>query len=194
MYEREKEGEVIGCHKFCVDLNASLNKRFIQLIRDHKTFILEVFCPIILTLVGCFIASVNFLIDSNPKQFNLGLLPTPQTTTYNSIPYIFNGINSSSIFVNSSVENFSAYQNKTPYSTSINALVDFNNFIFQSNSTNNLAGYFVLNFDNVNKIYESIVFVNTIAQDAAPIFYQDMMTNMINNICRRPINIQVKHF
>ena len=112
----------------------------------------------------------------------------------NFSPYIFNGINSSSIFVNSSVENFSAYQNKTPYSTSINALVDFNNFIFQSNSTNNLAGYFVLNFDNVNKIYESIVFVNTIAQDAAPIFYQDMMTNMINNICRRPINIQVKHF
>ena len=198
MYEREKEGEVIGCHKFCVDLNASLYKRFIQLIRDHKTFLLEVFCPILLTLIGCFIASVNFLTDSNPKQFNLGLLPTPQTTTYNSLPYIFNNLNttnsSSGIFNSSTYENFVQYQNTTPYTSSINALVDFNNYIFQSNSTNNLAGYFVLNFDNVNKIYESIVFVNTIAQDAAPIFYQDMMTNMINKICGRPINIQVKHF
>ena len=35
MYEREKEGEVSECHIFVVDLNASIYKRFIQLIVDH---------------------------------------------------------------------------------------------------------------------------------------------------------------
>lgn len=191
MYRRE-EGEVTGFNKFCVDLNASLYKRLIQLIRDYKTLILEVVCPILLVLIGLIIANIDFVKDSPPKEFSTNLLPTPQNTFYVNSPYISKDLNPSDVFQNSSIQTFSSYDNSVKsLNTPFEAITDFVNYIFQYKSTNELAGYYLLNADKTKNIYDSIIFINTVAQDSAPIFYQDHMSKMINAIAGKKVNISV---
>jgi len=191
MYRRE-EGEVTGFNKFCVDLNASLYKRLIQLIRDYKTLILEVVCPILLVLIGLIIANIDFIKDSPPKEFTINLLPTPQNTFFVNSTYYVNDTSPGNVFQNSSIETFTSYDNsKKSLSSPFDSITDFVNYLFQNTNTNQMAGYYILNADKTNNVYDSIIFVNTVAQDSAPIFYQDHLSKMVNAIAGKQVNITV---
>ena len=169
-------------------------KRSIQLIRDYKSFVLEVVCPILLVIIGLCIANFSFNSDSRPKELSLKLLPLPQTTTYNSIPFRNNQISTDKIFSNTSDEKFIPYSNKNDSSNVTGYLIDFTNYLYKSTTNQKLAGYNVLNTDKVNNIYDSFVFIDLISKDAAPIFLQDHLTRMINAISDNPVYISVKLF
>ena len=144
-------------------------------------------------MIGLFIANIEFVKNSFPKEFNLSLLPSPQTTYYNKLPFASNDIETSNIFISSSNQKFVAYDN-TALSNPVDELVEYNSYLYSTSNTNNLAGYFVLNFDQTNKIYDTVVFVNLKAQDSAPVFYQDHFNKMIGAISGRKINISVKFY
>ena len=116
-------------------------------------------------------------------------------TRFTSNSFLTSSLSTSSIYVSSANQTFISYNNSiSPGNNTLDSLVDFNNYLFKYNQTNSIPGYFTLNFDNINKIYESVVFVNLVSQDSAPIFYQDCMSKFINAISGKTVNIQVKSF
>jgi len=123
----------------------------------------------------------------------LGLLPSPQITYYNKLPFGSNDLDTSKIFPSSFDQSFVVYEN-TGMTTPVDELIDYNVYLFSKSNTNSLAGYFVLNYDQTNKIYDTAVFVNMQAQDSAPIFYQDHFNKMINAISGRNVKISVNLF
>ena len=46
--------------KFIIDLKISIKKRGVQIIRDKKTFFLEILCPILLTLIGLIVSYLKY--------------------------------------------------------------------------------------------------------------------------------------
>ena len=52
--------------KFCYDSGILLKKRGLQIIRDTKTFMLEIICPILLVIVGCLVVQIDIFEDSKP--------------------------------------------------------------------------------------------------------------------------------
>ena len=52
--------------KFCCDARILLKKRSLQIVRDTKTFMLEILCPILLVLVGCVVVQIDIFKDSEP--------------------------------------------------------------------------------------------------------------------------------
>jgi hypothetical protein len=96
------------------------------------------------------------------------------------------------VFQNSSIETFTSYDNsKKSLSSPFDSITDFVNYLFQNTNTNQMAGYYILNADKTNNVYDSIIFVNTVAQDSAPIFYQDHLSKMVNAIAGKQVNITV---
>ena len=88
------------CGKFCADFRTNFIRRLYLIIRDKKGFIMEVFCPVALILIGCIISQVNFSYSTKPfgsKDINrLG----NQTIYYASLDkeinkdnYFINGLN-----------------------------------------------------------------------------------------------------
>jgi hypothetical protein len=152
--------------------------------------VLEVICPIILCIIGLFIANIEFVKNSYPKELSLALIPSPQTTYYNKLPFGSNDLDTSKIFLSSSDQSFVVYENSA-MSAPVEELIDYNVYLFSKSNMNSLAGYFVLNYDQTNKIYDTVVFVNMKAQDSAPIFYQDHFNKMINAISGKNIRISV---
>ena len=69
--ERNYDKKINYNSKFFRDFKISFMKRFYQIIREKKTFILEILCPILLTLIGCLVGYIEFL-DEN-KTFPLKL-------------------------------------------------------------------------------------------------------------------------
>ena len=52
--------------KFWYDIVILLKKRSLQIIRDTKTFMLEIICPILLVIVGCLVVQIDIFEDSKP--------------------------------------------------------------------------------------------------------------------------------
>lgn len=192
MYERENEVEITGLTKIFYDMRASLYKRLLHIVRDKKSFVLEIICPIVLVLIGIGVASVTFLVNSNPKQVSIGLLPyIKQNIKLNTAPIFSQSIPVSSIFQDDELTTF-LIKDVTSGARAIDSLANFNNLLFPDiNNPKLLAGYFNLNIDSTNGDYDAAVFVNMIAQDGFPIFMQDFYNRMISAIAGRKINIQV---
>ena len=121
-----------SCSKFFKDFKISFMKRFYQIIREKKTFILEIFCPILLTLIGCLVGYIEFL-EVN-KTFPLKL---NQITNDTQIIYY----------------NYDKYQNRD------NFLYQLNNFRASEDSNNIKYEYFnsfdllsdIINLDDTKK-------------------------------------------
>ena len=60
--------------KFFFDAFALLKKRSFQIIRDTKTFMLEIICPILLVLVGCIVVQIDIFKESDPIHCDLNSL------------------------------------------------------------------------------------------------------------------------
>ena len=190
-YERSLEGEVTGTKMFFNHLKACLMKRFLQIIRDKKTFVLEVFCPILLVLTGLIVVSVKLIYDSPPRDMKMNLLPSPQTITINANPLYSRDLDLKAVFKNKSDETYNFVDISN--TTSIASLVEFNNRLFlNNNDTKNLAGYFILNTSNSSNQYDAVLLINTVSKDACVIFLQNFFNNMISAISGKQVEINVK--
>jgi len=189
-YERSEEGEAKGFKMFCAHLSACLTKRFLQIIRDKKTFVLEVFCPILLIFTGLLVTSVRIINDSPPRQVTMDLLPNPQQIKVNSIPFLQKDLDPKSIFVDKNYEKFIFLDIHN--STITEELVEFNNQLFNDiNDTSYLGGYYLLNADNTQNTYDAVLFVNTVSQDGSEIFLQDFFNNIISSLVGKTVEINV---
>jgi ATP-binding cassette, subfamily A (ABC1), member 3 len=191
-FEFNRDQQVTSFTKFFTDFKSSMKKRFIQIIRDKKSFFLEVFCPIILVLVGLGLSSVQFINDSPIVNVNINLLPSGQTVFINrnlfsnvTNPISFKDLDNSNVTFN--------YQTTNNGQSVANTILNFNNLLYSLNYTNSYGSYYILNFDKVNQKYEYILLSNTQSRNA-PIIYTQYMTNQILSYATdKKININYSH-
>ena len=178
-----------SCSKFFKDFKISFMKRFYQIIREKKTFILEIFCPILLTLIGCLVGYIEFL-EVN-KTFPLKL---NQITNDTQIIYY----------------NYDKYQNRD------NFLYQLNNFRSSEDSNNIKYEYFnsfdllsdIINLDDTKKhrneksyiyydyypanannyIFGFNLIINIIPRQSAPIYANWILNNCVRFILDHNFN------
>jgi hypothetical protein len=80
LYNLRKENN--ACGKFLKDFKISFNKRLKQIIREKKTFILEIICPILLTLIGCLVGYIEFLEENRAFPFRLNQITNDTQVIY----------------------------------------------------------------------------------------------------------------
>ena len=60
--------------KFCNDFIASFKRRLFLILRDFKSFLMEVLCPILLVLIGLGVSKVKFDWYSEPWNINISII------------------------------------------------------------------------------------------------------------------------
>jgi ATP-binding cassette, subfamily A (ABC1), member 3 len=191
-YNRNNEEHVSSCKKFFIDFKCSLKKRFLQIIRDKKTFVLEILCPIILVLIGLGVSSVKFIKNSPQISMTFNLLPNGQTMVFNKnmfsgkpLPMTFQDTNNYNLTY--SYDNFISTDNIK------STLINYNNYVFNLNNTNSYGNYYIVNMDQSTQKYEFVLFPNIQSRNSAIIYMQYMMNNIISYAASDTINISFAH-
>ena len=190
-----------GFRKFFIDVKAVLYKRFFQIIRDKKSFLLEFLCPIVLVLIGCGVSSIKFQKDSPLKLMNFSLLPTPQNVFINDIPFT-TGLTNTRDYLNNYDTNVNFnytsgfVNNGLTYTDTLNRFNDYiyaNKNVSDLSSNDKLGSYYLFNVDNTNQSirYEIAVLTNPKSQDAPIIYTQEILKNIISKSVNREIKINV---
>ena len=184
------------CSKILLHTKVSIKKRFIQIYRDKKTFLLEIFFPILLALIGCFVCYLRILEKNKVLNFNLGLITSDSQTIYYNSSFIYNE-EIKKIF-NYSQENYldiELNQVEINYNFSQNMiLINFMNKIFEIEQTGKTINYgnFLFNkIDKENHIYEIAVLIDILLSHTAPIYLDYIMKNIIRYDLEKP-NLEIE--
>lgn len=175
-----------------------MKKRTLQIIRDKKSFVLEVLCPILLVLIGLGISSVQFVKNSPKVDINLNLITstTGKPTTMFINPILLDNTTLPSGFLSNSSNYSYSYLPTNNSGDVYSNLINYNNLLTPTtNFTTDIpsyGSYYMIKMDNVNKQYEFVTFVNTQAKDGPIIYTQNMLNNIISYAAGRQINIQVR--
>jgi ATP-binding cassette subfamily A (ABC1) protein 3 len=182
-YDAKKEPQFNACSKFFIDLKSSLIRRSIQIIRDKKSFILEIICPILLVLIGLGVSSVQFVRDSPSSLIDLNLLLNKTTVYVNQEDPIFSAdplINYQVLSVNNSASVL------TTLLSFDDKITPTSNFTYDMTS---FGSYYLLKSDSTNKQYEFVTFANTYSKDSAIMYPQVLMNKIISSAAGRKITI-----
>jgi len=118
---------------------ALIHKRFINLIRDKKSFILEIIVPFILVLVGLLISSIQFFVDSPKIDNSINEFPLPQKFIVGKNILLSNKT-IDDYFLDSkdlNIELIESYDNQVMSDLKQN-LINQNNYLFNLNNSSNL--------------------------------------------------------
>ena len=172
------------CQKMLRDSKISFKKRIIQIYRDKISFILEVLCPIILTLIGCLVGSIEFLEKNRSFPFHLNQIDKDPQTIYYS--YINND------FKNSFEELFKEYSSDDLSNIEFEQINYSGNFLSNIKQyLNNLYNlkkkvkkksyvyYIISDIDEMNHIYEFNCIVDIKPRQAAPIYANFLLNNFV---------------
>ena len=151
-YDRNSEPEIRECSKFLIDLKYSLKKRLLQIVRDTKTFVMEILCPIILVLIGLGVSSAKFIEESKTKLMDKSVLSN-QTVLVNRNPLLSNSSNINSEFLlqySSSHINYQMldWNNSTDNVTQY--LINYNLFLQAKNDTVQNGNFLITKLDTIN--------------------------------------------
>lgn len=215
-YDPTLDHEKSSFKKFFIDIKAVLYKRWFQVVRDSKSFLLEFLCPIVLVVIGCGVSSVKFQRNSDPKLMSFSRLPNPQYAFVN--PYPFASSNNQNLNLqnylttaNSTAYNFNfttGFTNpSTSYSDALNRYQEYitgQKSINDTSSNNYLGAYYFLKVDsgiNGNSInnnnnnqytkYELAIYSNPKSIDATIIYIQEILTNLISKSLNKQVSIKV---
>lgn len=193
--------------KFFIDIKAVLYKRWFQIIRDRKSFLLEFLCPIILVLIGCAVSSIQFIRESPTKLFSFNRLPTPQYPYINTIPFAADSNQNFNLQNYLTSPNASLYGlNYTtafsnPNTNYTDAFLRFNDYVYSmkkvndTSSNNYLGNYYFFKIDNgLNNEYtkyELGILTNSKSVDAPLIYTQEILSNLIARATNQDIKIKV---
>lgn len=170
----------------------------LQIIRDKKSFLLEVLCPIILVLIGLGVSSVKFIKNSNVVGINMNLISqtTGTSTSMYINPILFDNTTMPSDFLTNSSNYTYNYMVANNTGDVYTNLVNYNNLLLpNTNYTLDIpsyGSYYIIKLDKVAQNYEFVTFVNTQSKDGPLIYAQNMLNSIISYAAGRQINIQVK--
>ena len=194
--------------KFCNDFIASFKRRLILIIRDMKSVLMEILCPIILVLIGLLVSKININWTSDPWTMDISYIGR-QNVLFSSIQGIKN---LSDYFFYDNYTNVTcqelALKNFTQ-SEKPDAIVDFIDKIFTINfntedskylevdmTDEDYTGYFgaLLMLNEQNDNYDFFIAVNARVKHAVPIYNFYFMKQIIQKAINRKINITFTHY
>lgn len=195
-YDARGFPKISASEKFWIDLNSSIRKRFIQIIRDKKSFMLEIICPILLVLIGLLVSSVDFIKDSPFVKIEPSLLGLDEQKIFiypivfkssQELPSSFLDGDKQVIIEKKALDD----QDKSDFTKT---LINFNNMISPKNYTKDLDSYSSFLIYELNRdkhFYEFYVFANMQAKDSPLIYTQMMLNKIISHAANKKINIEV---
>jgi ATP-binding cassette subfamily A (ABC1) protein 3 len=199
-YEKITSGK-----KFFIDLKCSIRKRIIQIIRDKKSFMLEIICPILLCLIGLIVSSVEYSKDSPHVKLTPEILGIENeninlySQVFDSkkiIPEQFKKFGDKITI--SLIEDKSNTNNNNINVNFNQALIDFNNKISPKEykkDMNSYASYLIKDLNNNNdNNYSFALMSNSQSKDSMVIYAQFMMSKILSYAAGKEINVEVKTF
>jgi len=173
--------------KFLFDAVALLKKRSFQIIRDTKTFMLEIICPILLVLVGCLVVQIDIFKDSEPLLCNKTSLATfgKQVIYYGDLENdntYYNKFNFESTNVTTEFLETDTVPDYTSQTRAKDGLKNFVEKLYEkehdSSSLNNFGALYNIKSDITNKRYDVIQIINGRARQS-PMMYAYVFMNQI---------------
>ena len=187
--------------KFFFDSVALLKKRSFQIVRDTKTFMLEIICPILLVLVGCIVVQINIFQDSEPIHCDLNSLAAfgKQVIYYGDITNDPKNYNDKLNFESTNVTTEFLPTDTMPSLTSQTRAKDgLKNFIeklyekeHDSSSLNNFGALYILNADYNEKKFDVVQIINGRARQS-PMMYAYVFINQF--LDKAGIKFDFKHY
>ena len=177
--------------KFFFDAVALLKKRAFQIVRDTKTFMLEILCPILLILVGCVVVQINIFEDSKPIPCNYDTLASfgkqviyygdlNNNDAYYNQKFKFESTNVTTEFLSTD----EIRPNNSP-TRAKDGLKDFIEKLYQKekdkNSLNNLGALYIINADLVNHKYDVVQIINGKARQSPMMYSYVFMKQLLEN-------------
>ena len=208
LFETDYKEDFLRNSKFCNDFIATFKRRLYLIIRDLKSFLMEVLCPILLVLIGLLVSKININWASDPWKMDISFIGK-QNVLFSSIQGIKN------------IKDYYFYDhyiNVTCRTLKINdytqeekdkAIVNFIDKIYETNkdtedsklkevdmTDDNYVGYFgaLLMLSEENDNYEFLIAVNSRVKHAVPIYNFYFMKQIIQKAIKRKINIEYTHY
>ena len=170
--------------KFCYDARNLLKKRSLQIVRDTKTFMLEILCPILLVIVGCLVVQIDIFKDSDPITCNSEFLSNfgDQIIYYGSFDNENENILKSYFDIEQTNVTSSFLKIDNDISDQKESLINFIDKLYikekDENSKNNFGAIFNIKSDFANNKYNFIQVVNGRARQS-PMLYSYVFLNQI---------------
>jgi len=185
------------CSKILLDTKVSMKKRFTQIYRDKKTFFLEILCPIVLALIGCFVCYLRIFEKNQVLPLNVGEITKEHQAIY-YYPGLFNRNEEIlKIFNFTQEKDLDIELNRVNIELSLNQytlLVNFMNKIFEieQNETKVNYGNFMFNqIDKRNHRYIITLLSDILISHTTPIYYDYIMKNIIRYATNNP-NLEIE--
>ena len=193
--------------KFCNDFQASFKRRMFLIMRDLKSFLMEVLCPILLVLIGLLVSKVKFKWSSDPWKINISFIGK-QNVVFSSI----DGINNIEdyYFYESypnvtcqtlDIGNFSQEQKYESIVTFVDEMYEISKDTENSKYKevdmldDNYIGYFgaLLMWHEENNNYEFLELINQRITHGLPIYSFYFMKQIIEKAAGHKVNIEFTH-
>ena len=202
--------------KFLFDIKLNLIRRFYLTFRDKKGLFVEIFCPIILVLIGCILSKGNLYYPTpifGPKDIHtLGRQIIYYSSLNESINkegyYIGNMVNVTN--QNLTLFDKDKYINKENFNKSL-AVYDFISAIYNLSKNSEISmdkdvyinnenyighygNFLLLNEPNENNTnYEFVVLINPRVKQAVPLFTSSFLEQIIKKASNNKVSINYQH-
>ena len=193
--------------KFCNDSFASFKRRIFLILRDLKSSLMELLCPILLVLIGLLVSKVKFKWSSDPWIINISQIGK-QNVVYSSI----DGINNIEDYYFSEnypnvtcqtldIGNFTQDQKYESIVAFVDEMFEISKHTEDSKLkevdmfSDNYVGYFgaLLMLHEENNNYEFLELLNQRITHALPIYSFYFMKQIIENAAGHKVYIEFEH-
>ena len=175
------------CSKFLKDFKISFKKRIFQIIREKKTIILEILCPIILTIIGCLVSYIEFLEENRTFPLNLNQITNDTQIIFYNIDNTH--LSPSQLYNHRPSEDLSNIKFEPIYfSRSSNDYITLLNIINEIYDVKkrykykNYIYYDSFYIDEINNQYGLDLIVDITPRQAAPIYANFILNNVIRHV------------
>ena len=193
--------------KFINDFKISMKRRYLITIRDLKGFLMEILCPIILTLFGLLLSKIEIGYKSGPVEVSFeelgkqNILYSAYETSIVLDDYFLEGIQSTKI------EGFDSDK----YLTKKEAIKEYINKIYEiekdtedssqkevdmanDDYTAYFGSLFMLKADDTAKKYEFVIILNARVRQGLPIYSYYFLKKIIEVACGHKLSITYTHY
>ena len=196
--------------KFVNDFKICFKRRFLITIRDVKGFLMEILCPIVLTLFGLLLSKIEIGYKSGPVEVSFeeinkqNILYSTYRTSINLNDYMLTGLEG---VYSTKIEGF----DNTIYSPEKLAIRKYIEKIYEIEkdtedssqkevdmASDDYVSYFgslfMLNEDNDAKKYTFVMILNARLSQAIPIYSYYFLKKIIEKACGHEVKITYTHY
>ena len=199
--------EDYSSNKFCCDFLASFKRRIYLILRDFKSFLMEVLCPILLVLIGLAISKSKFKWDSDPWTIDISYIGL-QNVLFSAI----NGINSEDYFFKEKYTNVTCQNldiGEFSQDEKYKAIEKFVDRTFETNrdtedselkevdmTADDYVGYFggLLMLTEENNTYEFFELINARIAIGVPTYTHYFLKDIIEKAAGHKVDIEFTHY